>query len=467
MKLVNKLKIYSFKIQAEAPVYFGSDKMGELVKDSKGEPILLGNSIGGALRSFLSEIKAPEELIKIYMGGDTQKDFIESKIYISDGKIEVEKSEDEEKTIVSINTKEGTAIDPDYGSAKEGSKYTLEYLPKGIFIIFEVECDIASEETEKEFDKIIGTWAKGFRQKLIKLGGQQSNGFGKFGLVELKKVEYSFDNKDSVKNYISEFIINKKTDFPTVSEADLDNFDIQNKQEITFTMDGSFPHGVYQSFVIGKNDEGKEITGLQKDKETYYIPGSSIKGLIRNQVRLLLTRFIKDDEKLEEKLEKIFGGKEEKGKVVFDDIELTDVKEIKILRYKKVKADDNSEERKYIETNEDPVYIKIDRITGGNIDGAMKTQREVMGKATLKFQLIDMTDGDEFIFPLIYALRQIGSGYVPIGGRTSIGLGEFSSDIIKLEGVRNEEYLAKKDLEPDQKVLLEDYYNSFKGWCKK
>ncbi len=146
---------------------------------------------------------------------------------------------------------------------------TLEYLPKGFFITFQVECDIDGEEAEKEFDKIIGTWAEGFRQELIKLGGQQSNGFGRFGLTDLRKVEYSFDNKDLVENYIKEFIIDKKDSFSTVSEADLDSFNIQSKHKITFTMKGSFPHGVYQSFVIGKNDEGKEITGLQKDKEIY------------------------------------------------------------------------------------------------------------------------------------------------------------------------------------------------------
>lgn len=481
MKTVNKLKIYSFKIQAQAPVYFGSDKMGELVKDSKGEPILLGNSIGGALRSFLSENGVPEELIKTYMGGVKQaapeeesksdeskkEDFVESKIYISDGKIEAEASEEEKKAPVNINTKEGTAIDYGYGSAMDKSKYTLEYLPEGFFITFEVECDIASEKAEKEFDKIIGTWAEGFKQKLIKLGGQQSNGFGSFGLEELKKAELSFDNKTSVKNYIDEFIIYKKAKFEAVSEGTLESYEIRKKQEITFTMEGSFPHGVYQAFVIGKNDDDKEITGLQKNKEIYYIPGSSIKGLIRNQVRLLLTRFIKDAEEVDTKLEKIFGGKEEKGKVVFDDVELSDIKEIKITRYEKDKDNNNSEEREFKPTKEDPVYIKIDRITGGTIERAMKTQREVMGKAALKFKLIDMTDGDEFIFPLIYALRQIGSGYVPIGGRTSIGLGEFEGESIKLDGAKKETYSLQEDLEPDNKELLKKYYNAFEGWCKK
>ncbi len=81
MKLVNKLKIYRFKIQAQAPVYFGSDKMGELVKDSEGVPILLGNSIGGALRSFLSEKEEIKEIVETYMGGSTQDDFVESRIY--------------------------------------------------------------------------------------------------------------------------------------------------------------------------------------------------------------------------------------------------------------------------------------------------------------------------------------------------------------------------------------------------
>ncbi len=249
-------------------------------------------------------------------------------------------------------------------------------------------------------------------------------------------------------------------------------------------MDGDFPHGVYQAFVIGKNDEDKEITGLQKNKETYYIPGSSIKGLIRNQVRLLLTRFINDElakesddnkkkelkkkleKRLDTKLEKIFGGKEEKGKVVFDDIKLRDVEEIKINRYKRDKDDNKSEERIYIKSEEDPVYIKIDRITGGTIEGAMKTQREVMGRAILNFKLIDMTDCDEIIFPLIYALRQIGSGYVPIGGRTSIGLGEFVGKSIELDGAKEETYSLKEDLKPKQKELLKEYYNSFEGWWK-
>ena len=115
----------------------------------------------------------------------------------------------------------------------------------------------------------------------------------------------------------------------------------------------------------------------------------------------------------------------------------------------------------------DPVYIKIDRITGGYIDGALKTQKEIYGRAELKCELVASTAEDNpFIFPLIFIFKNIGDGFVPLGGRTSIGLGQYKCERLKISGLIENDILLSS-LTGKQKDQIKKYFEAFKRWCGK
>ncbi|UHA72131.1 RAMP superfamily CRISPR-associated protein [Paenibacillus sp. 481] len=488
---MNKAITYYFTIRAISPVYFGDSEKGSVVKNWKGEPIVLGNALGGALRDYVQRIlqslnkdgqeqdrKKVEELIYGSLGGQRKgsSTLEESSIYISDGHIHY----------AELGKKEGTAIDPQYGSAKDQHKYTLEYLPIGTEIHFRIECDVLLDretETAKEeqqlrvqdFHTMIGTWAKGIATQQLLLGGQKSNGFGRFELIELQRVEFALNSKDALDEYIFRRESAERTPIDWQALAQLETKQEQ-VQVISFFMSGYFPYGVYQSFNLDKNrvKQERELTGLQTRQSGYYMPATSLKGLMRNEVALLIKRMLMDEpidadelnNKVNAKCAEWFGSLNQRGKVVFSDIEFENSKLVQMERPKQ--KDENG-----AEPDKHPVYIKIDRLTGGGYSKALKHQQEVQGAATIRFELVKgVNSGPEeeegFIFPLVYVLRRIGAGHVPLGGRTVIGLGQFAADKVKIEiGQNCTEIETTEALTEQSKAWLKQHFEDFKGWCKK
>ena len=438
----NKLIVYKFKIQAVSPVRFGANNQKELVEDSQGRPILFGNSIGGALREYLKICKVPENTIYTYMGGNKNNEFVQSQLYISDGEI----------TECEVCCKEGSAIDSAFGSAREHHKYELEYLSEGSVITFKIEYQPDSLFKETEFHKVVGTWEHGFRAGNIRLGGQQNNGWGKFKLKELKKKEFVFRTQADLEEYIFR---PSAVPFTSVSQGELPCYEIAGNKQVTLTLKGEFPYGLYQAFTYEKN---QQLSGLQRMGDSYYLPASSFKGIMRSEVKVLLGRFF-DEEEVEKRLAEIFGDKDRKGKVIFFDVILENSLPVKVKRFDK---DQNPLEG-------DPVYIKIDRFTGGAIEGALKRQREIYGNAVLQCRLtLEQEQDIGSLFPLIYVLRRIGSGLVPLGGRTAAGLGEFSGSQVRMTGAIEGAIPTDNNLSTRQINNLKGYYNSFlKGWCSK
>ncbi|MNO41158.1 RAMP superfamily protein [compost metagenome] len=450
---MNAKHVYYIDLVAESPAFFGGNEQGELLKNGQGELFLTGNSIGGALREYLIRIQVAPELIIKAMGGvveqervdklesleeDPSSDFTfqESKLYISDGMITAA-----EKGVTEFPVKHGTSVDAAWGAAKEHHKYNLEYMEAGCLLSFRIECNF--EETNRrdlkekqlqpdELELLIRTWVAGIQEGALRLGGQKSNGFGKFFNKVLGRSVFSFDSVAEIEKYI--FDRHKETD-----PKELLNHWIQEKREtfptITFTQEGIFPYGVYQSFedLELTKQLKKQISGLQKNKAGIsYIPASSLKGLLRYEFETLLRRMVasKRFENISQKdfvenlCEQWLGSTQRKGKLIVNDLVFTEEQSVKVDRPR--------------EKNDLPVYVKIDRLTGGVMEGALKHQNEIQGKArwSLDFytekSISNKTEISPFLFPLIYMMRRIGSGKVPVGGRTTIGLGEFKAEYTKV-----------------------------------
>lgn len=477
---MSKIVKYKFNIVAVSPLYFGDSEPKEIVVSADNKPIIFGNSIGGAFREYLKKNKKSEDIILRIMGGDdssssevNENTFKESSIFISDGRMV-----SNHKTL----NKDGTKIDAEYGSGKDKHKYNFKYLPEGSEFEFYVELDSLSllkklkedkkqnKTSEKEsinvFEEIVEIWAKGLNTQTLLLGGQKNNGFGRFKIKNLQKAEYEINCVEDLDRYIF-----KGNEQEIYTDVEFKQDDIIN-EDILLKMEGEFLYGVYQGFMA------EEITGIQKKyseqkrREVYYLPGSSIKGIVRTEVYLLLKRIILDGKKesnssleelkkVENKCNELFGDTKQKGKVQFSDLEIIDGKPILIERYER-----NKTQNKISAQKGNPKYIKIDRLTGSAYPGALKEQREIEGKATIIMRL-DGTNKDKigaWLFCLIYVLRRIGIGLVPLGGRTCIGLGEFLADNIEIKSNITETY-ETKELRSDSKNRLYCYFEAFKRWC--
>ncbi|OEF97143.1 RAMP superfamily CRISPR-associated protein [Desulfuribacillus alkaliarsenatis] len=451
----SKIIKYQFTLMAKTPVYFGSEQQGELIKNAENKPILLGSSIGGALRNYLKELGTDDNKIRYFMGGNNGVDYEESRIYISDGKIILDVNNSDKDY---IRRKEGTMINSDTGSAKDKHKYYLDYLLPGTKIIFNIECEVEDSEVESNYRQTVYDWANGFIQGALKLGGQQNNGFGQFDLEELRLEEVEIQSKQDLEDYI---FSHRKGKFKPIPSTEIVKT-ITTKSHIKFSLSGSFPYGLYQNFKI--NDS--ERTGLQNRNGKYYLPATSIKGIFRSEFRILLSKFL-DQEKVEQKLEEAFGSQKKKGAFVFNDVILENAGYVRTIRGQNCNQDKAVKAKEVKET--DSIYIKIDRLTGGAYDGALIRQNEIYGQATIDICL----EGDKhFVFPTIYILKRIAAGAIPIGGRTSIGLGEFHGNKIMLRGSVNGDFNLIRDarnidMTKEQGERMKSDYELFKEWCNR
>lgn len=466
---MNRRQIYYFTIKAESSVYFGGNNRGELIKDACEEPFVSGNSIGGALRDYLicSEVSPAD--VQAYMGGadsistkleephngqeeSKASGFKESRIFISDGKVTIKKG---------LVKTEGTAIDPAYGTAKSNHKYEMEYLPQGTQVAFRIECDTANgqpsgaDESSIEFKQLIDSWARGIDEGKIRFGGKKSNGFGKFSLVSLELADFKFDSEQSLDEYIFSRHLSKRR------PVSIQSFAINKhagSRGISFSLNGSFPYGVYQSFTDFELTKVNKVgvTGLQKNEKGYFIPASSLKGVLRNEIRLLLIRMTGSSERADSKCETLFGSVAQQGKLVCSDMYIKDANSVSIDRFGNSRGGL-------------PVYIKIDRLTGGAFSSALKHQNEIHGDTEIQIELLadaEQPSDSPYLFPLVYALRRVGSGKVPLGGRTVIGLGEFDAATTIVAGKGWEYEFANQDaLSVESTQFLRQCFETFERWC--
>ncbi|MEK4372391.1 RAMP superfamily CRISPR-associated protein [Paenibacillus sp. FSL R5-0473] len=481
---------FTFTLRAKTPIHFGGNLQGALLLDGDDKPFVSGNSIGGALRSWLnasSEVISAD--IMYYLGGpkksiDEKEEFEESRVYISDGHL---KLPDNPLVIDQGNAgllaMEGTAVDPKTGSALNNHKYTRYDLPQGTELVFTVECDTNPEETTSpkeaditdaahvrlSFTKLIYTWATAIHRGELRFGGQKSNGHGRFSLEHLTCREFLFDSSEALEQFI--FNRHKGEEKDCTEDARKYAEYISGHPTIELSLKGHFPYGVYQSYTDREQskEHGTQVTGLLRSvDETYYLPGSSIKGILRHEMRRLLFRMLPDQERsiaereirVDTLLQEWFGSQDKIGSVMVSNVVIDEVSEMNIERI-------NNQNTK-------PTYNRIDRITGGVIDGALKTQNEVRGNAEIRLELRvgkdveDVKYAEGKLFPLIYLLRNIGSGLLPLGGRTVIGLGQFEAK--ETEVYLNGDILRFSNTGPlDEKnqAELKDYYDLFVAFLNK
>jgi CRISPR/Cas system CSM-associated protein Csm3 (group 7 of RAMP superfamily) len=176
----------------------------------------------------------------------------------------------------------------------------------------------------------------------------------------------------------------------------------------------------------------------------YIIPGSTLKGLWRSQAKKILTTINKDVSIVED----IFGtdsgsNKREsvlrRGNVFVQDTFILDYKEVHCHR------------------------IKIDRFTGGTMDGAKFDEKPING--TVSMQLMYKKSKDEKINHAAYALllltaREIALGNISIGSGNNVGYGRINGNEIVFKDGTNRMRIEFEDSKPimspdDQKIVDE------------
>lgn len=415
-----------------------------VAKDINELPYIPATTLAGLIRHSL-----PEELQEYWMGFQTKKDGEGSRIILSEGKI----------LSANGNPIDGLNLDEDavtrlchelpirqhvrinqQGTAVKNGKFDEEIVPKGVRFCFEIEL-MAEEGNSGIMDTVLAIiQSDGFR-----IGSGSRSGFGKIEVVGILRRDLDLCVPNELALYLGKSLSLAKAwegYRPYTPSATKESNCILYTLELR-PVDFMF-------FGSGFGDDRSDMTFVREPVVTWdrgeatveelerviLIPASSVKGALAHRTAYHYNRLegVFADKKTAEELEQgtgkenkavktLFGSEgdrkgknKQRGNILFSDI----IEKQKAPLEKKVLN-----------------HVKIDRFTGGAVDGALFSE-EVLYAPGKTFNLelmlrktaVDEKDG-KIVKAFEAALIDLCKGYLPLGGGVNRGNGTFKGKLNK------------------------------------
>lgn len=432
---------YEVKVKTQSPL---SIKDGEdnIKRDNKtGKFILPGASITGAFRHYY------EQYLKVQKSSDglfSNTIGIMNNLYCYDS---LEELEGENNSVmasrpalkIDAESLTGDSLDD---SKKSGSFFSRTFVPEEtkFTLVFELNQYDESIDFIKEieaFEYLLQAFIGGE----IPLGGHKQIGFGIFDVEDITKKATDLTKYKEIIDFMKG---------NTKEESILERLkkEIQPSSKIHLTLEAETLTPFLIKAAESMDHKKPDAVNMTKPDGTYVIPGSSLKGVLRNRT----TRIIKSFNVLEDTIiEGLFGQAESKDYKghnsrlnCFD----TSVVEAKTGIYNK---------------------IKLDHFTGGVMQGALVDEEVVMGKVI--FQLIlnrpaamldrtnksaEALEVQKEVGLLLLVLQELSKAELSIGSGYSIGRGYFTGKKLTLKG--NETYVYNFDNSNSNVEEIFDHY---------
>jgi len=409
---MTKRFIAHIMIEAQTPLKVGSGSSdflqdSPIQKDWNNLPMILGTSIAGVLRKEFDE-----EVANDIFGKENGSRVLLSNALLLDSDKKVHESlllekNDFLKNFDVLPIREHTAI-TDKGVAKEHSKFDEEVLYKGTQFKFRIEM-IGDESDSSRWKELLSLLSN----PSFRLGGGSTKGFGKLKIIEIK--EMMFDITD---NSYAQLTSSLNEDFGDIFKADKTEskhtiYRLEIKPDDFFMFGSGFGDDDADDTPVYEKVVDYDKAKLSDEK--VLIPASSIKGAIAHRTTYhynLLEKLFIGNEEARESIKELFGSKADKhesddkgskGKVLFSDI--------------------------YLKKSDTKVFdhVKIDRFTGGAIDGALFNEKTIDSEELLILEILVERDIDTTCMKAYEnTLDDICNGMLALGGSVNKGHGVFT-----------------------------------------
>lgn len=382
------------ELKTTSPLHIGcgSDQRSDMdiLLDRDGTPFIPATSLIGVLRHT---IKTGDKTKEDYFWGYAKdKDGRQSAIRCSD-------------LICQTNTKklirDGIKIDNKTGMVEHQGKYDYEILERGaVFSPLNMEFTYTHED-EDVVKRMAATIYDLLQKGHLQLGAKTNNGLGKIELVKSCIYEFDFSNKRDVLHWLSRKFLNSipvqslGKPYPTASNSFRMDITLELKNSLiirSYPGDPELPDAVHI-----------------KSLDDWVLTGSSLKGALRARAERIEKTILNSDTIVK----KLFGfvdknktgkGSAKKGKVHVHEIVLP----------------------KFISELQN--RIKIDRFTGGTIEGALFDSMPLFrddGHKVVNI-IIESTQCEPREAGLmLLVLKDLWTGDLAVGGEKNVGRGVF------------------------------------------
>lgn len=416
----NGFLILKGKLSLLTPALIGSGKSDwtkmDVILDADGKPFIPATSLIGVLRHRIKLIDQDPEKFNAYWGFSDEENGRHSALCCSDLCC---LSEDKD---IKITTREGIAVDTATGLVKKGALYDYQVIEPGLEFSLNMEVLIKDGDDVEFFTRMTATIMDLLESGKIALGAKTNNGFGRIKLHAARLSHLRFDNPDHVKQWFRFGVEDKDMDLPSIRNVPV--LPLQYKNNFVIEAKFKLKNSLIIRSYSDHPDDPDAVT--IKSGNNAVIPGSSLRGALRARAeRIVNTLNIPGGEDI---LKHLFG---------FADADSnTDSTEVS-----KEKSNEKIKGKLIVEETLLPAYpeelqprIKIDRFTGGTIEGALFdsmplfSEKETGNDSPEKLTRVTLRAGDCTDYEaglLLLLLKDLWTGDLAVGGEKNVGRGVF------------------------------------------
>lgn len=360
-----------------------------------GQPFIPGTSLAGVLRQTIQDIRP--DVDNVLFGSIDEHNGTQSAVQINDIPLEN----------TNISVRDGICIDDVLGVTKDGAKYDFEVIESGAYGTLRIDCII--RECHQNQVNIIEDALKTLANLLengISIGARTVNGFGRIACEDISLEHYDFTKPESVQDWL----LRKSGATITIPEAPL-----VATRDLIIDMDCYLADTLLIKSIFEARWED-ELEGKSEDKLlTLFIPGTSVKGVLRHQCGHILHALGRGTAITNE----LFGYSNDKtkdshkGRVLVNEV--------------------------YFDTaytQEEQHRIRVDRFTGGVMNGALFADhplRNTKGEKLtfpLHIRIKDCTDSEAGLAMLL--VKDLMTGQVTMGANRTIGCGRIRGNSVTI-----------------------------------
>lgn len=412
-----------------------------LADDGEGRLILPSSAIAGCVRSYLEAENVPEteELFGSVESGN-------SRVIIYDAP--AENATIEKRTGIRMNGSTGTAAD--------GGLFQTFFISEGMETVIRMQ---AFPDSENAFDDIFQKIVNGIDSHEITFGTKGGIGAGQFSVLSAKRNVLNLMKKEDLSAYLKGIDPDDPENAFHLCTQEVSPVKTDLTQEGLFELEVEAPDGILVGGGDPTDTERKPADDIMmhhvvKGRDIPYIPGSSIRGVLRNYAERLADTLGLDSSVVE----KVFGNstKTQRGENAGKQkgmIQCSDVN---------------------INVNQDGIYmvrdrIRIDRWLGSVMNHALMNQKVVFTKTNHTFRIqvrvmpgIRGTERKNACAMVFLALRDIGAGLVPVGADSAIGYGYLKGVRLNVEGTQ----MRFEENENGMRSLHTENQNQISEWLQ-
>lgn len=415
-------------LKLSSPMLIGSgvdeETDRDVLLDSEGMPFIPASSFTGVLFGALDS-KKHENYLGVFKDSDNNKN--QSFVICDDLTIS--------KGSSACSIRDGIGIDPKKGIVKEGAKFDYQIVEPGLSFALNMEFQITKTYKMEMVKELLELILAQIRQGL-QVGGKTSSGFGRLEKEKIQVFEYDFAKAKDLAAYL----LNKETEdsYEQYPAIPLDY------QSFMISADFCIPHSlIVRSYP--QTASGSDAVHL-RSKDDFVLPASSLRGALRARARRILHTIWEDsDAQVEVMLESIFGNAKVEG-----DLKYTIPSALRVSEAKIKNVESELQNR-----------VKIDRFTGGTIEGALFDSMPVFPKGDavniegLILELKEPLDSQKALLFLL--LKDLYSGDLAIGGEKNIGRGTLEGRKAEIYDQSNEACTIEKYEELKELKAADNY----------